>query len=91
MMGASNVNILDVRPTSNATLVTMVIEASLPAGTLQLNDESEIHRLGLQVVCVNFNLGVVSMTPKLAPITETITLPFLGEFAGLTPVAIGTT
>jgi hypothetical protein len=91
MIGASNENIRDVRPTSNSTLVLIVIEASLPAGTLQLINESEIHRLGLQVVSVNFNFGVVSKLPKLAPNTETITLPFLGEFAASTPVAIGTT
>lgn len=65
--------------------------ASLPAGTLELNEESDVQKLGLHVVWVNFNFGLESAAPKLDPITVVITLPFLGEFAGLTPVAIGTT
>ena len=89
MMGASNVNTREVRPTSNETLVLILILASFPAGTLQVNEESEVQWLGLHVVYVNFNLGLASATPKAAPNTETIIPPALAEFAGLAPVEVG--
>jgi hypothetical protein len=63
--------------------------ASLPAGTLELNEESDVQKLGLHVVWVNFNFGLESAAPKLDPITVVITLPFLGEFAGLANLALG--
>jgi hypothetical protein len=90
IMGASYVNMRDVWPTSISTLVLIVIVASLPAGTLELNEESDVQRLGLHVEWVNFNFGLESAAPKLDPITVTIPLPFLGEFAGLANLALGT-